>query len=88
MESNNEQLPTVLICECNSREHQIIIEYDEDDNIFYCYIHLTHQGFLRRLKAGLKYIFGYKCKYGHWDEFVFKPEHAEKLQEITDLLSK
>ena len=63
-------LPAVLICDCSSREHQIIIEHDNEDNLTYCHIHLVKHGFWRRLKAGLKYIFGYKCRYGQWDEFI------------------
>jgi hypothetical protein len=45
-------------------------------------------GFWRRFVAGMKYIFGYKCRYGQWDEFIFKPEHSEQLREFSDLLSK
>lgn len=26
----------VLICDCSSREHQIIIEHDNEDNLTYC----------------------------------------------------
>lgn len=85
---DNTVLPAVLICDCNSREHQIIIEYDNEDNLAYCHIHLVKHGFWRRLKAGLKYIFGYKCRYGQWDEFILKPEHAGKLRELSEFLSK
>ena len=81
-------LPAVLICDCSSREHQIIIEHDNEDNLTYCHIHLVKNGFWRRLKAGLKYIFGYKCRYGQWDEFILKPEHANQLRELSELLSQ
>ena len=81
-------LPAVLICDCSSREHQIIIEHDNEDNLTYCHIHLVKHGFWRRLKAGLKYIFGYKCRYGQWEEFILKPEHANQLRELSELLSQ
>ena len=81
-------LPAVLICDCSSREHQIIIEHDNEDKLTYCHIHLVKHGFWRRLKAGLKYIFGYKCRYGQWDEFILKPEHANHLRELSELLSQ
>ena len=42
----------------------------------------------KRLKNGIMYIFGYKSKYGHFDEFIFRPEHSDKLKEISDILSK
>ena len=81
-------LPAVLICDCSSREHQIIIEHNNEDNLTYCHIHLVKHGFWRRFKAGLKYIFGYKCRYGQWEEFILKPEHANQLRELSELLSK
>ncbi len=79
--------PAVLICDCSSREHQIIIEHDKEDNLVYCHIHLVKYGFWKRVKAALKYIFGYKCRYGQWEEFLFKAEHAQQLRELADLLS-
>jgi hypothetical protein len=82
----NDDSPFVLVCDCSSREHQIIIQHDNDDNLTYCHIHLVKHGFWRRVEAGLKYIFGYKCRYGEWDEFIFKPEHAKQLRELSDLL--
>lgn len=79
----------ILICDCSSTEHQIILRYDEDDNECYASIHLTNlRGFFSRLKYGLKYIFGYKCRYGAWDEFIFKKEHIGKLRELADLIEK
>ena len=83
-----EKTTTVLICDCNSCEHQIIFEHDQEDNLIYCHIHLVKYGFWRRFVAGMKYIFGYKCRYGQWDEFIFKPEHSKQLREFSDLLSK
>lgn len=82
------QTPTIILCECSSREHQIIFEYDNEDNLVYCNIHLVKYRFFKRLKEGLKYIFGYKCKYGNFEEFVLKKEHANTLLEISGLLNK
>ena len=35
---------------------------------------------------GIKYIFGHRSKYGDFDEFIIKPEDADKLQRATDYL--
>ena len=86
--SSNTMSPAVLICDCNSTEHQIVIYPEDEDGLVYCHIYLTNYGFWRRLKAGLKYIFGYKCRFGQWDEFILKPEHADKLRELSEMLSK
>ena len=76
----------ILVCECSSREHQIVIEYEPEDNLVYCSIHLTNNGFFSRFKTAIKYLFGYKCRYGHWDEFIFRVNHADKLEEIAKIL--
>lgn len=78
----------IFVCHCNSTEHQIVFNYDKEDNLVYCNIHLTGGSFWQRLKGGLKYIFGYRSKYGDWDEFIWKAEHAGKLQQLADTLRK
>jgi hypothetical protein len=76
----------ILLCRCHSSEHQILVHYDEDDKMLYLHIHLTERSFWRRLKYGLKYIFGYHCRYGQWDEFIFNENDADKLQAMADAL--
>lgn len=34
----------------------------------------------------IKYIFGYKCMFGHFDEFIFKKSDADKLQNVVNYL--
>jgi hypothetical protein len=76
----------ILLCQCHSSEHQILVHYDEEDKMMYLHIHLAERSFWKRLKYGLKYIFGYHCKYGHWDEFIFNENDADKLQAMADAL--
>ena len=79
--------PSLLICKCNSSEHQIIIYHEEHENLFHCSIHLnSNLGFWKRLVLGIKYIFGYGCKYGHWDEFTFDRSHSKALRELSHQL--
>ena len=61
----------ILICACHNSEHQILIHKDIIDGEVYIDIHLAKRSFLERLIYGIKYIFGYQCKYGAFDEFVF-----------------
>lgn len=84
----------ILICSCHSTDHQLIILYEDEeiDNVKYpiCYfhIHLNKRPFLERVKYGLKYIFGYQCNYGAFDEFIFYPKDADKVQELANYLKK
>lgn len=79
--------PFLLTCDCNSTEHQIVVYPDVEDRMLYLHIHLTSYGFWRRLKAGLKYIFGYKCKFGHWEEFILSEKHSEDISNILKIIS-
>jgi len=85
MKDNN-----ILICECNSTEHQIVfnkIDDDSDDKQIYCHIYLSdYPNFFKRVIIGIKYIFGYKCKYGHWDEFILSKKHSDDLKEMSEYL--
>lgn len=83
------EYPAILICSCSSEEHQIIIRYDHDDKLAYVHTHLFNsRNFFSRLWHGLKYITGYHCRYGHWDEFILDERHAPKLKELAELLSQ
>lgn len=56
-----------------------------------CYVHIhlsTYHTFWGRLKYAVKYIFGYKSRYGAFDEFIFNPEDAPKLQQLVDHLNE
>lgn len=83
----------VLICECSSVEHQIAFTYcseeredilDESGAIYEdCMdvsIHLNdYNGFFRRVWVAIKYVFGYRSRYGDWDSFMMNPEDADRL---------
>lgn len=72
-----------IICQCHSTDHLVQFsadDPDEEDSV--CYIsvqlHPTHRWYERVWRA-LKYIFGYKCRYGHWDCTSLSQEEAQKL---------
>jgi len=84
----------ILICDCHSTEHQLIMIYEENewDNgesypMCYFHIHLKKRPFWERVKYGIKYIFGRQCRYGAFDEFIFNPEDSDKLQNLVDYLN-
>ena len=85
----------ILICECHSTEHQMVINYSEDEYpdgtkspMVYIHTHLNKRPFWQRLKYGIKYIFGYQCRYGAFDEFIINPTDAKTLQEVVNYLKK
>lgn len=72
-----------IICACHSIEHQCTFYKDEDETAVMIHL-INYKSFWQRLIYGVRYIFGYKCKYGDWDEFIFKPEDLVKLKEFLD----
>ena len=86
----NKYIHDVIVCACHNTEHSIIITKNENknyDNDVYLSIHLIpERNIFKRIKNAIKYIFGYRCKYGHFDEIVLNKEHYDKIQEIADYL--
>jgi len=84
----------LVICACHSTEHQMVILYSEDilDGERYpeVYLHilLNKRPFWQRVSYGLRYIFGYQCKYGAFDEFIINPDDVENIENIVKYLKK
>ena len=89
MEESNQSVNELFICQCCNTEHQLIFQYfpNDEDKEVYVSVHLTPEyNIWKRIWMAIKYIFGYKCMYGHFDEFIFKKSDADKLQKIVDYL--
>jgi hypothetical protein len=63
-------------------------EYSTGETFPTCYahIHLNRRPFWERVKYGIKYIFGYRCRFGAFDEFLFNPDDVEKLEKLVKYL--
>ena len=70
-----------LLCGCHSMEHQIFISYDDELKANFIQIHLSKHRFFKRLWHGLKYIFGYQCRCGAFEEFILEDEGKKALIE-------
>ena len=79
----------ILNCECLTAEHQILIRFTEDEigKTVYLEPHLvTHNNFFKRVIVGFSYMFGYKCKYGNWDELVVSKVNYNPLKDIVEFI--
>ena len=76
----------LIICSCSNAEHQLIFRKLEEDDEVYIDVHLVKIPFFQRVKYGIKYIFGYKSRYGAFDEIIIDKRHKEQFQRITDNL--
>jgi hypothetical protein len=86
--------PEIFICECYSTQHQMVFYFDEDEFLgqtqpsVYVHVNLNKKSFRERLIHGIKYIFGYQCRLGAFDEFILNPDDAERMQEVVNYLKK
>ena len=86
MKFDNEIL---LLCDCESAEHQLIVSWDNNDNEVYVRVHLpNYKGFWKRLWHGLRYAFGYKCRFGAFEEVILRKEDADALQNVVNHLKE
>jgi len=54
-------------CICDSSEHVMRMVFDKENKECHIEMQLYGQTFFNRVWGAIKYIFGYECKYGHWD---------------------
>lgn len=75
----------VIICDCGDVEHQIAIyHWSEDDEFlpseFSFQPHLTtYKNVFQRLWYAIKYVLGYKSKYGAFDEMLLTENDIEQI---------
>lgn len=83
---DKDEVKQYIECDCGDFDHIFRITYWKDDPDFiYLSVHLRQQTFLRRLWHAIKYVFGYRSKYGDFDEFLLNPKDAEKFKEVLGI---
>lgn len=68
-------------CACFSDEHLLKFHLDDEDNTLTASIFLNQwRSWYGRIWIAIKYLFGYKSKYGDWDCWLLRKEDAERLK--------
>lgn len=74
-------------CECGADEHTLRFILDKEDGILYTHIYLNHYlPWWKRAWRAIRYVFGYRCRYGHWDSWLIRAEDAPRLRALLDEL--
>ena len=72
-------------CECFSPEHTLRFDLDEEDGTLWSSVHLSYGSrFHQRVWKAIKYVFGYKSKYGHFDCFDLQEEDIPRLKKLLE----
>lgn len=74
-------------CACSSPEHTLrfVLDKTPSEPELYLEVYLHERPFFSRLWYGLKYIFGFKCRYGAWDCWTLSPEDPGRLRNLLDI---
>jgi len=84
--------PEIVLCDCCSIEHQIVIIKDDDKELgkmAYIQIHLNKEhNIFKRIWYAIKYIFGHKCNYGNFDEFIVTKDNIESFKELVKFIEE
>lgn len=83
----------LFVCDCGDVSHQFIVSWYPDDedwnDLLYVQIHLNQSyNFWKRLWHGIKYILGYKCRFGAFDEILVNKHDAMHLRNSLDRFIK
>lgn len=75
-------------CECGLPEHQFSFSYYpedlEEDPFMYLQVHMVPEPrLLHRIWYAIKYVFGFRTKYGEYDEVLIGEEEAVNLLGLT-----
>lgn len=72
-----------LECSCNSDEHELKFTIEAEEGYIYISTFLNHyRPWYKRAWVAIKYIFGYKCKYGHFDNTLLDSKGVLQLKHI------
>jgi len=86
-------------CVCESPEHQISFSYiptykcangiyqSPEEMYLSIYLSPVHK-FWRRVLNGIKYMFGYRCKWGDFDNVCLDLTRVKEIREIMDRFIK
>ena len=88
MAKKSKELEELIICACGDVEHQMIFRTIDGDDDVYVDIHLVKLPFFKRLWYGVKYIFGYRSKYGAFDEIILTKKHKQTLSRVIQWLNE
>jgi len=76
---------TFIICDCTSDEHIIRFVYEPTEKDLSMSVHLCdYRNVFQRMWVAIKYVLGYKSKYGHWDCVVFNNATKQQLIKLLE----
>jgi hypothetical protein len=77
-----ETTAVLITCNCGDLEHAVEFSYfpqEEWPELLFQFHLTTRRNVFERLWAAIRYVFGYRCRYGEWDTLSMDPGDARDL---------
>ena len=74
----------VILCSCMCPEHNIIYTKDLDDPEVWLHYALERKVWYKRIWLGIKYIFGFRSRFGMYGEMLITGANVDKLEDIVN----
>jgi hypothetical protein len=78
--------PLFVLCDCGDCAHQALLIADIDDkwgsSVCLEYHLSTYKNIFKRIWVAIKYVFGYRSKYGEWDEIIINPTEVKRIRDF------
>lgn len=78
-----------FVCQCTSDEHTLRFDFDPEYHEISTSVYLKHfEAWYKRIWIAIKYIFGYKSRFGAFDCFMFDPNDADRMIEFMQKIKE
>lgn len=77
----------VIKCSCYSPEHYILVTFNKEEKEVYFNYFLETQKWYKRILIGIKYIFGFRSKFGHFGEIIIDEKNTKVFKKIIKCIS-
>ena len=89
MNNDSDMKTEYFDCDCGSSEHTLrfcyFVPFKDEPAEIHTEIFLNqYRSVWQRIRIAIKYVFGYKCRYGHWDVWTLKRNDCERLKGLLD----
>ena len=91
MKDNTKDLKEYFDCDCGDSAHHFTItqvsNYDktfDDECVYISYYMNQYRTWYQRLWLAIKYVFGYKSRFGDWDSITLDKEKVLRLRNFCD----
>lgn len=71
-------------CDCQTNDHHFLFTEDDEDKYIYLSSHLSPRPFFERITLAIKYIFGFRSRFGDYSEVILSENEWQELRKCLN----